>query len=148
MLASSRVWLVVAALVAVSFVEWLLAPAPAAPRRLPQVSEPWHIPQTPKSQQEKALAILKQANLWGKLPDAAASSAPINPAWRILGIVRDGPVRFVMIQFDGQPEQRLTVNDSLPGGSKILEIGDDRLCVLVNGKKRALSIYSQSRQIL
>jgi len=148
MLTSSRVWLIVIALVVISFIEWLFAPAPATPGPLPQTGEPWHIPQAPKAQTEKALAILKQASLWGKLPDAAASKPLNDPAWRFLGIVKNGPQRFVMIQIEGQPERMLTVSDRLPGGSRILKIEDDTLCLLINGKKRSLPIYRQSAQIL
>ena len=34
----------------------------------------------------------------------------------------------------------LKVGGKLPGGSQILSIGNDRLCVLVNGQRRELDI--------
>lgn len=148
MLTSFRGWPVFIALIVISYSEWLYAPAPTAPEPLPQAGEPWQLPQAPKAQREKAIEILNKTSLWGKLPDAAAARSLNDPEWRFLGVVKNGPERFVMIQIEGQPEKRLTVNDNLPGGSKILKIEDDALCLLVNGKKRSLAIYKQSPQIL
>ena len=49
---------------------------------------------------------------------------------------------------EGQPEQRLTINDKLPGGSTILKIETDTLCILIDGKKRRLGIYETGPKFL
>lgn len=150
MLNSSRGWLAFLILLsAIGYAEWLLAPAPAAPKKLRLADEAWELPRLPDAQTDKALAILNRRALWGKLPEKEMVAAPpANPAWRIIGIAGNGAERFVMIKKEGQPEQSLRVNDALPGGSKILKIEQDRICLLVNGKKRILGIYKTGPRVL
>lgn len=145
---SVKVMVLVALPVLIGVAEWHYTPEPPAPRSLRVDAEPWALPRLPKSQPDKALEILNKVSLWGKLPDAAVALPLNEPDWRFIGVVTSGTERFVMIKVDGQPEQRLTINDKLPGGSKILDIGADSLCVLVNGKKRNLAIYKQGPQVL
>lgn len=149
MLTSFRAWLVFLGLtVLTGYVSWMYAPAPPEPKSLRTVAEPWVLYQEPKAQAEKAQAILIKKSLWGKLPDAEAPASLNDPEWRFLGIVTNGPERFVLIKVDGQPEQRLTINDRLPGGGKIMKIENDKLCLLINGKRRSLGIYRMGPQAL
>jgi hypothetical protein len=127
---------------------WIVAPGPKAPERHPQTAEPWRLPQVTNGSLINALESLGKAGLWGTVPDATSAQSLNDPAWRFLGIVRTGPERFVLIKVDGQPEQKLSVNDILPGGSRILAIEDDTLCILIEGSKRRLGIYRTGPQIL
>lgn len=136
------------AALAIGVVIWFLAPSPAV-RELPeQPAEPWKVPLGPKQSTGIAVEGLGKSSLWGVMPDAASAVSLNDPDWRILGIVKAGKERFVLVKVDGQPERRLTVDDKLPGGSVILGIGDDSLCVLVNGARRKLGIYKTDSQVL
>ena len=149
MLNSSRGWPILLALLATAGVaEWLLAPAPPAPRALHRSAEPWALPQSYMAQTEQARAILDKTALWGKLPAVEAAKPSGDPEWHFLGIATNGKERYVLIKVDGQPEQRLTINDKLPGGSKILKIENDSLCILIDGKKRRLDIYETGPKFL
>lgn len=147
----SRSWLLFLILLSLlCYAEWLLVPPPAAPKKLQLADEAWVLPTLSQSPTDAALAVLVRINtLWGKLPEKdVAPAGPVNPSWRIVGVAGNGAERFVMIKVEGQPEQSLAVNDKLPGGSKILSIGQESICLLVNGKKRTLSFYKTTPQIL
>ena len=149
MLTSSRGRLAfVGLLLVIGYAGWSLAPAPIAPKAFGKGAEPWALPEAPKPSLEPAMAILNKANLWGKLPEAEAAGSLNDPEWRFIGVATNGPERFVMIKVEGQPEQRLTIKDTLPGGSRILEIESDRICILINGKKRSIGIYKTGPQVL
>lgn len=119
---------------------WQRIPEPPAPRLSAAAAEPWVLPQPRRDKPEKAVAAITERNLWGTVIPAAQISLN-EPEWRIVGVIRSGPERHVLISIDNKPTELLKVGDKLPGGSPILTIGDDQLCVLVNGKKRALRIY-------
>ena len=149
MLNSSRGWPILLALLATAGVaEWLFAPAPPAPRALRKTAEPWVLPQIYMTQTVQAEAILDKTALWGKLPAVETAKSSGDPEWHFLGIATNGKERYVLIKVDGQPEQRLTINDKLPGGSKILKIENDSLCILIDGKKRRLGIYETGPKFL
>ncbi|OIR06759.1 hypothetical protein GALL_110070 [mine drainage metagenome] len=149
MLNSSRGWLILLALLVLAgYVEWLLAPTPPAPRALRRAAEPWVLPPIRKAQPEQAMALLNKTSLWGKLPAVEAAKSANDPEWHFLGIATNGSERYVLIKMEGQPEQRLTINDKLPGGSKILKIENDTLCILIDGKKRRLGIYETGPKFL
>ena len=86
----------------------------------------------------KAAASIAQRRLWGEV---GADGPRQDPAWHFAGIAGQGKDRFVLLSMAGKPVQTLRVGDSLPGDARILEIGDDRLCILINGQKRALEVY-------
>lgn len=149
MLTSSRGRLaLLALLIVIGYAEWWLAPMPTSPQQLLVGAEPWALSEAPKAQPEKVMAILNKTNLWGKLPEAEAAKSLNDPEWRFVGIATNGQERFVMIKVEGQPEQRLTINDKLPGGGKILKIEGGNICVLINGKKRSIGIYKMGPQVL
>ncbi len=135
-------------LAVIAYAAWWLAPAPPEPRPLRTGAEPWVLPEASRTQAEKAVAILNRTSLWGKLPEAEAAKSLNDPEWRFVGIVTNGKERFVMIKVEGQPEQSLTINDKLPGGSKILKIESDQICLLINGKKRSIGIYKTGPRVL
>lgn len=149
MLTSTRGRLVfLGLLILIGFAEWWLAPGPLVPKPSRRNAEAWALPEGPKAQSDQAVAILNRTNLWGKLPEAEAAKSLNDPEWRFIGIATNGPERFVMIKVEGQQEHRLTINDKLPGGSKILKIESDRICLLINGKARSLGIYRTGPQVL
>ena len=137
-----RIFIFALLMVGIATVEWLLVPAPAAVGSALLPAEPWKIPEQSSFNAKDALVTLNNASLWGKLADIAQPS-DIEPAWRFIGAMARGQEHHVIIQKDNQPEQILVPGDSLPGGSKILSIENDRLCLLINGQKRSLYIYPQ-----
>jgi hypothetical protein len=136
------------ALAIIGAVLWIIAPGPAVQERPSQPIETWHLPPASNVSAVAAIESLAKSNLWGKLPDAASAVSLNDPDWRILGIVQAGKERFVLIRVEGQPERRLAVHDKLPGGSEILGIADDSLCIFVNGVRRKLGIYKADSQVL
>ena len=134
-------------LIVLGLVEWLYAPIPTLPKSLHKDS-PWLLPVVPVAQSETAMKILTKKGLWGALPEVEAEKPLMDPEWRFIGFATNGPQRFVLIKVNGQPEQRLTLNDKLPGGSKILAIENDKICILINGKKRSLGITGISQLAL
>lgn len=127
----------------IAYLQWLMVPPPAAAKSARLAEEAWNLPSQPAFDAKEALAALNSASLWGKLADSALA-APLNdPEWRFLGALARGQERYVIMKIENQPEQKLIPGDTLPGGSKILSIENDRLCLLVNGQKRSLAIYPQ-----
>lgn len=123
---------------------WWLAPEPPA-RQLAQTQDaslalPVVAPSRAEKSAEKSVANIAAANLWGAVQTAAAESL-IAPEWRFSGVAVNGHENLVMITIAGQPVQALKVRDQLPGGATILRIGDDHLCLLINGKKRKLDLF-------
>lgn len=109
-----------------------LAPLPRPPATS---AEPWELPRPVEHDLKKALAAITARNLWGVV-DAAAAAAPPTPAWRVLGIARSGPDRFILLVIDGKPVEMLKVGDALPDGLKIVEIEKDRFFVQSADKKK------------
>ena len=139
---------VMLALVGVGIVLWTIIPAPPPPpppARLPETA--WQLPAGQKPPPQKALELLRTAELWGKVPEPAAQTAPAEPRWRFVAVAIRGAERYVLIEIQGQPQQQLKIGDTVPGGSKILDIEGATLCLLVNGQKRKLDIFPQERQI-
>ncbi len=128
-------------IVGISFLQWFISPSPIPIRPARLGEEPWKLPEQIEFDVKASLATLNSASLWGKLAEIAPN-APLNePEWRFLGALVHGKERQVIIQIEGQPEQRLVPGDTLPGGSEILDIESDRLCLLIDGKRRSLAIY-------
>ena len=44
---------------------------------------------------------------------------------------------------DDKPAEPLGVGQTLPSGEKILQIDSERLCILINGKRRSLEIRTR-----
>ena len=130
-------------MIGISGLQWTVIPmpTPTPPTRLAE--ETWKIPNPLISVDVKeSLAMLSSASLWGKQADVALAAPLSDPEWRFLAAIVRGQERHVIIKIDDQPEQTLAIGDTLPGGSQILSIESDRLCLLINGQKRSLAIYS------
>ena len=121
-----------------------MIPSPVAVRPVTVVETPWKIPIQPVFNVKNALVTLTGGSLWGKLADNVQPNHS-EPEWRFLGTMIRAQERHVIIKKDNQPEQTLVPGDTLPGGSKILSIESYRLCLLINGQKRSLNIYTQGR---
>lgn len=130
---------------AIAYGQWLQTPLPKPLKPISLAEEPWQLRPQRKAELEQPLTTLAGASLWGKLPETDAKTPLNDPEWRFLGAVAHGSERYVLIQIEGQPETKLAPGDVLPGGSKIVSIENDHLCLLVNGKKRRLSIYPQTQ---
>jgi hypothetical protein len=130
-------------LLLLAVVLWFTVPDPVAPKFLTSGGDTWSLPNLPKREPDPLIKTIAGANLWGVVVAAANVSAPPlnSPEWRFVGIFNDGKEPHVMISIDKKPAVSLKVGEDLPGGAKILKIGDDTICVLINGQKRALGIY-------
>ena len=139
-----RIFIFTLSIVGITGLAWLVIPTPAPVRPAPLAETPWKIPVLPVFNTKNALVTLTSGSLWGNLADSVKPN-DMEPGWRFLGAMVRGQARYVIIQKDNQPEQTLIPGDNLPGGSKILSIESDRLCLLINGQKRNLYIYPQGR---
>ena len=129
-------------IVGVAYVQWLVVLPPLATRPASLADEPWKVPGQPQYDTAQALAALNKASLWGKLADSVVAPV-VDSGWRFLGAMARGQERYVIVKVGNQLEQKLVSGDNLPDGTKILSIDNDRICVLINNKKRTLAIYSQ-----
>jgi len=123
-----------------SGLSWWLAPSPQAPLPAQSHDESWILPVVSRSNPEKSVAAIGAANLWGAVQTAAEGSLN-DPEWRFSGVTVIGQEKLLMITIEGQPTQTLKAGDPLPGGAKILEIYDDHLHLLIQGKKRKLDLF-------
>ena len=126
----------------VAYIEWLMVPPPIAARPAALVDEPWELAGQPRYDTAQALATLNKASLWGKLADNAVPRV-VDAGWRFVGTMARARERYVIVKVGDQAEQKLAPGDKLPDGTSILAIENDRICVMINNKKRSLAIYAQ-----
>lgn len=99
----------------------------------------WELPKLPENQSRKSMETINARNLWGV---AVASNMPPEPKWSIQGIARSGNERFVLLAYEGKPVEILKVGDSLPDGTRVVQIENDRFLVESSDKKKiAFGIY-------
>ena len=120
-------------------VAWYLAPQPEPGSSLLPMEDPLELATQQIPDLKKAAQAIAQKRLWGEI--GAGDGPQQDPEWHFVGIAGRGNDRFVMLKMAGKPVQTLKVGDNLPGGAEIHDIGDDRLCILINDKKRALEVY-------
>ena len=135
----------VAALAAVVAVMWPLVRVPAETGMSPAAMPDFRAVTVPKAQPDKALQLLNTAKPWGTTGVAKAAEPP-TPVWRMVGIVRVGDQRSIVLKAEGQPERHFQAGDTLPGGGKVVEIGEDAIIVLAGGQKRTVEIHQQGPQ--
>jgi len=131
-----------------AYAEWQHISLPPVPHGRPATREGWEVPKLPVSQPQQAMDILTKANLWGKLPELANETPLTPPGWHFFGSYTVGAERYVLIKPDNQPEYALKVGDRLPGGSKILRIEKDAICILIHGKQRKLNTIARGPEDL
>ena len=101
--------------------------------------EAWSLPKIAQPDIKKDLDSIKTRNLWGIVSEV---STPKPPEWRILGVARTGPERFVLLALEGKPAETLKVGDTLPDGTKIVQIDNDRFFIMTPERKKiAFGIY-------
>lgn len=111
---------------------WFGAPTPALPQAQARLAEPWSLPKLAEHDSKKSLEAINARNLWGSV----AADAPKQPEWHVLGIVRSGADRFILLTIDGKPAEMLKVGDALPDGAKIVQIEKGRFFVMTPDKKK------------
>ena len=149
---AARIFITTGLLFALAAAWLLLAPADLPPLRTVKSSEDaWQLSQPASIDADAALSEINRARLWrsAAAPEAGlpAQEAPAltPPDWRIAGVFTQGGKPVALLNIDELPprQQQLRVGDKLPGGAKILAITPDRLCILLGGKKRSLTIYRE-----
>lgn len=137
--------ILVPAILIMALATWFMAPAPQPTSRHMRRDETWKLPVPHQSNAEKTAAALNAYNLWGIINPSSGGGGEeesINPPeWRISGIAGNGDEKTVLVSIAGKPVQFLKTGDELPGGAKILKIHEDRLCILLNGRKFTLVIF-------
>lgn len=119
---------------------WFGTSVPAAPKPLPPVAESWVLPKLAEHDSSKSIAAITARNLWN-IP-VVVPEAPKEPEWHVLGIVRSGADRFILLAYADKPLEMLKVGDALPDGLKIVQIEEDRFFVMTADKKKlAFGIY-------
>lgn len=115
------------------------------PRSLRAQDEEWRLPDRNKSDTAALVATIEGDKLWGTVPGMApVDEKPLTaPNWRIVGVVVSGTEKYAMLTVDGQPLQQIKAGEKLPGGATILNMTADRVCILLNGKKRVLKTYKE-----
>ena len=149
---AARIFITTGLLFALAAAWLLLAPADLQSlRTLKPTDDPWLLSQPASIDSDAALSVINRAGLWrsAAAPGAAAlvqdAPALTPPDWRIAGVFSQGGKPVALLNIDELPprQQQLHVGDKLPGGAKILAITPDRLCILLGGKKRSLTIYRE-----
>ena len=128
---------------AIAAVFWFQTPQPTLPAPRPLAKETWKLPEPQERDAKKWLEQVNARNLWG-VP-ASATVAVKEPEWKVLGIANIGADSFVLMAFDGKPQEILKTGDLLPDGAKIVQIEKDRFMVLTPEKKKmAFGIYKNA----
>lgn len=117
--------------------DWLSPGEAQTVRAVRQASQlPSLAPQPRPADPAPYLAALSQSTMWGPLPARAASGAggvgeAPPPKWSVTGFFENAGRRYVVVSFEQQarPSQQLRVGDSLPDGSRIVQISRDRVRV-------------------
>lgn len=99
----------------------------------------WRLPDLGKPDSEALVAKIELNRLWGTDGMPLVEEKPLTaPNWRIAGVVSTGAESYAMLQVEGQPPQQVKTGEKLPGGAKIVNMTADRVCILLNGKRRML----------
>jgi hypothetical protein len=128
---------------------WFHPVALPEPRNIRVQDDEWHLPTRGKHDMNDSVATIEQDKLWGNGPGGLPLQAPVEekpltaPNWHIVGVVAAGKDSYAMIDVEGQPMLQLKTGDKLPGGIKIVKMTADRVCILLNGKKRVLKTYKE-----
>lgn len=126
---------------------WMMLHAPTLPsaHALRAQDDEWQLPVRGKVDTEALVQLIEQNKLWGANGQpAAVEEKPLTPPdWHITGILEVGPEHYALLAVQDQSIQQLKAGESLPGGAKILNITADRICILLNGKKRVLKNYKE-----
>lgn len=114
-------------------------------RTLKVQEDDWHLPSRSKLDTSALVGTIERDKLWGTLgATGPVDEKPLSaPNWRIVGVVSAGAESYAMLAVDGEPIQQIKTGEKLPGGIKIVNMTADRVCILLNGKKRVLKTYKE-----
>jgi len=145
----ARISFVIALIFSVT-VAWMLFHPPSlpAPHALRAQDEDWQLTGRSKPDADSLIQTIDEYKLWGASASAPGAGAVEEksltpPNWRISGILSVGAEHYVLLAVEDQPIQQIKTGETLPGGAKILNIAADRICILLNGKKRILKTYKE-----
>ena len=127
-----------AALLVIATSCWFALPEPGQPKTATLATEPWQLPELPARDSAAAIQAITARSLWGATAADIANAPPPPPKWNVLGIVRNGSERFVLLAYEGSPVAQLNVGDSLPDGMKIVQIDNTRFFVMTDDKKKLI----------
>ncbi|AMS31631.1 MAG: hypothetical protein ACK45Y_08370 [Betaproteobacteria bacterium] len=91
---------------------------------------------------------LAQSKLWGGQVDVAAGANDLVSRWRIAGVTGQRNERYVIIQFGDDRIQQLKAKDQFPDGTVIVEVRENGVCVMLQGKRRLLPLDGQAPTII
>lgn len=130
-------------LAAVFYLEWQWLPPLPVVESVALADDPWQLPQLHRPDIAAAHKALTTLAPWGSINAGLANGPEPDPRWSLVGTMRRGGERYLLVKIEGQPTRQLSVGDSLPGGNKILEIRHDTVCVLVNRQRRLLRVFER-----
>jgi hypothetical protein len=150
LLRSNRAWAAVLLMAAsVGMVAWQQGVLPESRGQVASSADEWKLAKASEPDARKATEYLATTPMWGAVEVIKpANEIKVEPRWRIMGAMAAGKEKFVMIAIEKQPNQQFSIGDVLPGGAKILDIKEDQICLLIDGKKRALSLFNQGATAL
>ena len=98
-----------------------------------------------------AVEKLLKREIWGLPPTAysrasqqqARAAEKPAPQWKLTGTYRVGPDAFVLVRQGDKTPEALKRGDTLPDGAKIVDIEEDRIWVLADGKRVLLEIRAK-----
>lgn len=142
----ARIFAVIGLIFAVA-AAWTMLHPPLLPTTRSQrvQDDEWQLPVLSKPDRQALVNSIDQDQLWGAngLPAVLDEKPLTAPNWRITGILSMGPEHYALLAVEGQPIQQLKTGENLPGGAKLLNITADRICIMLNGKKRVLKTYKE-----
>ena len=139
-----RATLIAAAVIIIACViAWVSVPSPTPLPAAKLISQPFSLPNQPEQKYAQWNGMLSRHNPWqeesvDKASDPAQAKAQ---AWSIVGIVLQGHQRFALIKQGETGSRKYREGETLPDGTKITAIADDRLQVLAEGKAQTYNIY-------
>jgi hypothetical protein len=104
----------------------------------------WRLPGQDRPDSVALAGKVDEGRLWGTGSTVPVEAKPLTaPNWRIAGVVSAGADSYALLVVDGQPPQQVKIGEELPGGVKVVSMTADRVCILLNGKKRMLRTYKE-----
>jgi hypothetical protein len=118
-----------------------------APRMVKPRRDDWTLPPAPV-RVEPAPGLLATSRIWGV--ETEATDVPELPRWRIAAVYRTvkGDWELLIDLIGTGRVERLRVGDRLPGGTPIVGIAEDRVCVQLENARRWLPVHEPAATVL
>ena len=124
--------------------------APLAPPRAPASTTAWTAPALAAPPLASYAKTLAERGQWGAAelppgaPTAKGPEAPLTrPDWKIVALASSGSTRVAMLQSGSNPPIEIDVGDRLPGGAIVKGIEPGGLQLLIDGKRRVLTLENR-----